>query len=274
MGDISTNFETVYNKEVKHAYQQTKPVILNAVRSYTANGSTYEFPVLGTIDAVDRPSRNAEIPAGTPDHSKVVATLSDKYARLLIDDLDRFKTSPDYRRAYVTKTASAIARAQDTIIVDALDAATMETGHTVTAATGLTRDALLDAITLLSVQDVPAEDRFIIISPNQLKDALKSNELTNADFGIANAVQGLLAGQMHSAFGLNWIVSNRLTKTVNDRACYVVGKDALGVAMGKDIMTSSNYLPEKDAYQVMSKTSLGAAVVDTFGVVQIDCTEA
>jgi hypothetical protein len=38
--------------------------------------------------------------------------------------------------------------------------------------------------------------------------------------------------------------------------------------------TKINYSVDKDAWLVLSKTSLGVAVVDTFGVVRVLCDES
>lgn len=275
MGDISTAFVTQYSKEVKHAYQQVKPKIVSATTVHrNVKGDTYSFPKLGKITANARSARNADITLITPDHTKVPVSLSDRYAQIALDDFDALKSNVDYRKQYVINTTAAIAREQDSMAVTALDAATMEAGHTITATGGLTKVEILQAAKLLNLQDVAPENRFIVVSPAQLEDALNTAEVTSTDYNIANTMQGLLTGELKSAFGFNWIISNELSVATGVRSCYAFAKDAIGTAMGADISTRIGWDERMQSHLITSKTSLGVGVIDTFGVVKLDVTEA
>ena len=276
MPAISEVFVKQFGLEVKHQYQQEKPKIVGATRVHrNVVGSTYDFPKLAKLTANQRSARNADLTALSPNHTKVTATLADWYAPVYLDDLDQLKTNVDYRREYVQASAAAIARKQDEIVVAALDAATMETGHAIADGnTGLTVAKLNAASKLLHLQDVPMGERFLVVSPQQIEDALNTAQFTSTDYNIANTMQGLMTGTISKAFGFNWIISSELSADANDiRSCYAFDRRAIGTAIGADMTTKINYSVDKDAWLVLSKTSLGVAVVDTFGVVRIGCDE-
>lgn len=275
MGAVSTAFITQFGAEVKHAYQQVKPKIVSATRVHrNVVGSTYTFQKLGALTANTRSARNADITALSPDHTSVNATLADYFAGVYLDDLDRMKTNVDVRREYVMGTTAAIARKQDGVVVAALDAATMATGHTIAhGSAGLTQAKILEASKLLNLQDVPVEDRFLVVSPAQLEDAMGVSTITSADYQIANVAQGLLTGQINKAFGFTWIISNELSVATGVRSCWAFDRNAVGTAIGHDMSVKINYSPDKDSHLVLAKTAIGAAVIDTNGVVEVQCSE-
>ena len=52
-----------------------------------------------------------------------------------------------------------------------------------------------------------------------------------------------------------------------------ISKNALGLAVGKDVTAMINYVPQKVSHLVAGEFSAGAAVIDTTGVAIINVTE-
>jgi hypothetical protein len=73
--------------------------------------------------------------------------------------------------------------------------------------------------------------------------------------------------------GFNVIVSNALTLTAGVRACYAYDMNSIGCAIGKDISSRFDYVPQKVAHLVTAEFTQGCAVIDTDGLVQVDVTE-
>jgi len=272
---INTSFATQFSAEVKLAYDQNKPKIVPATDiRRNVKGSVYQFENYDTSDAVARPGRNQDLTIADMTHTPVTATLVDRYHQQALDDFDEFKTNVDVRRAYIRKGVQKIAKAQDVLAVAGLDAATMATGHTVDATAGLTKSKILEVNRVLDEAEVPNEDRFIVVSPQQVEAALALAEVGNADFQIANAMQGLLTGTLTKAFGLTWIKSNYLTVNTGVIDCYAFDRNAVGTAMGADITTNIGWDERMQATLFTAKTSLATAVIDTAGVVKVQCTES
>lgn len=274
MADVSGGFIEQVSDEVKQAYQEVKPEVVMATRVRpNVIGSTARFNKLGAFTANTRSGRNADLTAITPDHTKVTATLADYFVPVYIDDLDKIKTNIDVRKEYITGIAGAMARKHNEVVIASLDAATMETGHTIAATGGLTKANILGASKLMNIQSVPKENRFMLISPEQLEEGLSTAELSSTDYGIANAMQGLLTGTINKAFGFTWIISNQLTANVGIRDCYAFDRNAIGTAMGQDVKIRVDYSVDKASDLVLGSTSIGVAVIDTWGIVKIQATE-
>lgn len=284
---ISTAFIAQYGAEVKQAFQQKKSKLMDAVRVHRGvRGSTYTFPTLAKLSAVDAPAYGADISSTAPTHGTATATLADKYAPVYVKELELLKTNIDAKREYVMGTVATMNRFVDQNIVATLDAATMASGHEIAADfdgdltnEGLTLAKIKEASRLLNKQDVEPEDRFLVISPDQLDDALGVAQLTSSDYMVANTLNGIREGSIKYAFGFNWIMSNELNLNVNSggatvRACYAFSKTAVGVALGQEIESKVDWVPQKVSWLINSKVSLGSTMIEDAGIVRIQTDEA
>lgn len=275
--NITNAFTTQWNDEVKQAYQQKGSKLREAVREVSGViGSTYKFHKLGALTANDK-TRDGALTFLDPTQSVATATLADKYAAVTVDKLDELKTNASFRQEYVWATAAAIGRWTDSIINTALLASNTN-GTTLSGA--LTQAKILEALTLLDSVDAAPEDRFLIVSPNQIKDALALSTVASADY---QNVRALVAGQIDTAFGFKWIKSNLLTKDNldaaggaqnNTRHCFAVHKAAIGLATGQDLVTTIERSPDRYGYNIVSTASMGAVVIEPTGVIEIGCVES
>ncbi len=264
---ITPSFVKQWSDDVKQDFQQRSSKLLENVRVHRdVIGSTYGFHKLASVEATTK-ARNADVTGLDPVSSVVNVTLADFYASVYLDKLDETKTNVDLRREYVQSVSAALSRKVDDVIISALDAATATTS-TVTG--GLTIPKIIEAMTYLNVNEVNPEDRILVISPKQLGEALQITQLTSADYVALQAIQKANIG---SAFGFTWVVSNRLPKATTNRTCFAFNKQAIGVAIGADISTEINYIPEKVSTLVNSFVSIGAGIVDNAGITKITCVE-
>jgi hypothetical protein len=204
----------------------------------------------------------------TADHAVVSATMNSFVTGEYIEDIDQLRTNIDYRQSYQGAIAAALNRAYDSELIAVMDAATP--GATVTATSGLSKDKLVETAEALNDNDVPMGSRFLVISPAALTDMLSDTTLVSSDYV---ATQGLQSGFIPNVMGFNVIVSNLLTDTAGVRACYAYDTNAIGCAIGKDISSRFDYVPQKVAHLVTAEFTQGCAVIDTSGLVQIDVTE-
>ena len=278
---VDKSFEQQWSAEVKQAYQQRTQKLRDCVRTQTGVvGSQFSFPKLGSISATTK-ARNAELTAQSADHNVATATLEDAYASLYIDKLDNVKNSADYRKEYVQTVAYALARKADDIVIAALDAGVSagsplpEGALTeVAGGTGTVFESILTAARNLNNADVPMEDRVFLHAPGTLDKALRETEFTSADFQM---IKALVQGAIDSALGFRWKMSTRLSNNVgspNFKQNYAFAKSSIGLAIGADITTELNYIPQRVSHLAASYLSMGSTIIEGGGIVRVNIDES
>ena len=274
--NVSNAFVTLFDAEVKQAYQG-ESVLRNTVRLRTGvEGSTHKFPKIGKGVAQVRVPQTDVTPMNV-DYSQATVTLSDYIAAEYSDIFNQAKINFDERSELVQVVSKSIGRRADQLIIDALDAAS--TSLTVAtsvggAGTNLNLDKLLEAKKLMDAGNVPMEGRHILIHANNLSALLGETEVTSSDF---NSVKALVSGDVNTFLGFNFhVIGDRdeggLPKP-STRTCYAWHQGAVGYAEGMGIRTEINYIPEKTSHLVASMFSAGAVGIDAEGIVEIACTE-
>lgn len=274
---VSNAFVTLFDAEVKQAYQ-AESVLRNTVRLRTGvEASTHKFPKIGKGVATVRVPQTDVTPLNVT-YSQVTATLSDYIAAEYSDIFNQAKINFDERQELVQVVSKSIARRQDQLIIDALVASS--TALTVASSVGgansnMNLDKLLSAKRQLDAKNVPPTDRFVVIHANNLASLLDETEVKSSDF---NTVKALVAGQLDTYLGFKFItVGDRdeggLPLASGDRKVYAFHKQAVGMAEGMGLTTRIDYIPEKTSYLVASMFSAGAVAIDAEGIVEIICDE-
>lgn len=274
--NVSNAFVTLFDAEVKQAYQ-AESVLRNTVRLRSGvEGSTHKFPKIGKGVAQVRVPQTDVTPMNV-DYSQATVTLSDYIAAEYSDIFNQAKINFDERSELVQVVSKSIGRRADQLIIDALDAAS--TSLTVATGVGgttsnLNIEKLLEAKKLMDAGNVPMEGRHILIHANNLSALLGETQVTSADY---NSVKALVSGDVNSFLGFNFhVIGDRdeggLPKP-STRTCYAWHQGAVGYAEGMGIRTEINYIPEKTSHLVASMFSAGAVGIDAEGIVEISCTE-
>jgi hypothetical protein len=276
---ISTAFVTLFDTEVKQAYQ-ADAVLRNAVRLRTGvTASTHKFPKIGSGVAQVRVPQTDVVPLNVT-YSQATVTLTDYIAAEYSDIFNQAKVNFDERQELVQVVAKAIGRRSDQMIIDALAASS--TSLTVAtsiggASTNMNMSKLREAARLLNTNNVPAEDRYMLIHASQLSSLLSETAVTSSDF---NSVKALVQGDISSFMGFNFITIGDRTEggltgggSGQTRKVYAFHKMAVGMAESMAIRSEINYIPEKTSWLVSSMFSAGAIAIDAGGCVDITCTE-
>lgn len=274
---VSNAFVTLFDAEVKQAYQ-AESVLRNTVRLRTGvEAATHKFPKIGKGVATVRVPQTDVTPLNVT-YSQVTVTLSDYIAAEYSDIFNQAKINFDERQELVQVVSKSIARRQDQLIIDALT--NSSTSLTVASSVGgantnLNLDKLLAAKKQLDAKNVPPTDRFVVIHANNLASLLDETEVKSSDF---NTVKALVAGQVDTYLGFKFItVGDRdeggLPLSSGDRKVYAFHKQAVGMAEGMGLTTRIDYIPEKTSYLVASMFSAGAVAIDAEGIVEITCDE-
>jgi hypothetical protein len=275
---LSNAFVTLFDAEVKQAYQG-KAMLVGAVRQRRGvEGSTVKFPKVGKGVATARISQTDVTPLNVG-FSNVTCTLQDWNAAEYSDIFSQAKVNFDERSELVQVLGNAIGRRQDQLILDALTAAT-GTGTVVNdiggTDTNLNVAKLREAKRLLDRANVPPEGRHIILHASGLASLLSETAVTSSDF---NTVKALVSGEINTFLGFTFHVMGDRTEGgliidgSLDRTCFAFHKDAIGYAEGIAPRTEVNYIPEKTSFLVNSVFSAGAIAIDAEGIVKITARE-
>jgi hypothetical protein len=280
---ITNAFVTLFDAEVKQAYQG-ESVLLNNVRlRQGVQGNTYKFPKLGKGSATARIPQTDVTPLNVT-YSQVTATMSDFNAAEYSDVFHQAKVNFDERSELVQVVSKAIGRRMDQLIIDALDAEsspstvanTVVTTGSATAS-NLNVGKLIAAKKAMDAKNVPFDDRHIVIHANSLSGLLGDERAISSDFA---SIKALVSGEINTFLGFNFhVLGDRdegglAIDGSSDRKIFAYHRSAIGMAVNMNQKTEINYVPEKTSFLVNSMFSAGAVAIDADGIVKITTDES
>jgi hypothetical protein len=272
---ITNAFVTLFDEEVKQAYQG-EALLRGTMRSRTGvQGNTVKFPKIGKGVATVRVPQTDVTPLNVT-YSQVTATMTDYIAAEYSDIFHQSHINFDERRELVQVVSKSIARRMDQICIDALNAASSPStvANSIGDTANMNVDKLRAAAKALNEKNVPAEGRYLLMHSSQLDALLGETEATSSDFA---SVRALVRGEINSFMGFEIITMGDRDEggvpKPSDRSCFAYHRDAVGYAESMAQKSEVNYIPEKTSFLVSSMFSAGAVAIDDEGIVKISCTE-
>ena len=274
---ITNAFVTLFDEEVKQAYQG-EALLRGTMRSRSGvQGNTVKFPKIGKGVATVRVPQTDVTPLNVT-YSQVTATMTDYIAAEYSDIFHQSHVNFDERRELVQVVSKSIARRMDQICIDALNAASSPSTVATSvggAASNMNIDKLRAAAKALNEKNVPQEGRHLLMHSSQLDALLGETETTSSDFAT---VKALVRGEINSFMGFNIITMGDRDEggvpKPSTRSCFAWHQDSMGYAESMAQKSEVNYIPEKTSFLVSSMFSAGAVAIDDEGIVKISCTEA
>ena len=275
--NVTTAFVTLFESEVKQAYQ-AQAMLRGTCRTRTGvQGNTVKFPKIGKGVATPRIPQTDVTPLNVT-YSQVTANMSDYIASEYSDIFHQSHINFDERRELVEVVSKAIARRMDQIVIDALNASSGASTVATTvggASSNMNIDKLRATAKAMNEKNVPSEGRFLLMHASQLDALLGETETTSSDFA---SVKALVRGEINSFMGFNILTMGDRDEggipKPSTRTCFAWHKDSLGYAESMAQKSEINYVPEKTSFLVSSMFSAGAVAIDDEGIVKISCTEA
>jgi len=280
---INNAFVTLFDSEVKQAYQGQR-LLAGVTRERSGvEGSTVKFPKIGKGSATIRVPQTDVTPLNVT-YSQVTATMEDYIAAEYSDIFNQQKVNFDERQELVQVVSGAIARRMDQVVLDALTAASSPStvANTVVssgspAASDLNVGKLRAAKKAMDAKNVPAEGRTILVHANSLSSLLSETQVTSSDF---NTVKALVTGEVDTFLGFKFITlgdrdeGGLAIDGSSDRTLFAFHRDAVGLGVGMNQTSRVDYIPEKTSFLVASMFSAGAVAIDDEGIVKITCRES
>lgn len=276
--NISQVFISQFDANVKQAYQGQMKLNGKTRMRTGVVGKTYNFPTMGKGLATPRIPQ-ADVTPVNATYEQKPCILSDWNAAEYSDIFNQQKVNFNDVSELQKMLAYAIGRRADQIVIDELNAgatlsvlANFDDGSTDSV---FSLKKLLRAKKLLDEKGVPMEDRYFVHSATALEDALNTTTFTNADF---NTVRALVQGDLKTFAGFNFIMiedraEGGLTKASSIRTNLCFHKDAIGLAVGMDMQTKIDWIPEKTSWLANVLYSAGAKTIDPNGIVKLNAKE-
>lgn len=266
---------TEFDSMVKHAFQNASLLRDTVTVRNNVVGDIYKFRAMGK-GLANQKATSADVDPMDVAHSLITATLSNWNAPEYTDVFDQAEVNFDEKQELATTIAGALGRRLDQLVIAAMDAAT-PTAVGVTT-TGLLASDLIDAKVQLVKNGVGAGDLTVAINGTGLAGLLADEKATSADY---QNIKALVNGEVNTFAGFNVVVledraEGGLTIASDVVSAYAFDKSAIGLAIGMDMKTSIDYVPQKTSFLCNGMLKAGAAVRDVTGLVEIkyDATPA
>lgn len=259
-----------FDSMVKHAYQGMG--LLKGAVTVRNNvvGDTYKFRRMGKGLANQKSTSDLVTPMDVG-HEFKTATLSNWNAPEYTDIFDAAEVNFDEKQELASTIAGALGRRSDQLVIDAMDASTPLTTAIPEGGANLTMAKVIEAQVALRDQGVPNTELFAAIDAQGLGGLLNDEKATSADY---QAIKALVSGEINTLCGFQFIVietrnEGGLTVAANIVDSWFFQRPAVGLAIGIDMKTEINWIPERTAWLTNGMLKAGSVVRDEGGLVKV-----
>jgi hypothetical protein len=231
--DVNALFLKVFSGEILTTFEESNIMKgLHNVRTISS-GKTAQFPATGIASATYHSAGESLLETESAGASKYLSDIKKNEITIAIDDvliastflanIDELKTHFDVRSIYAQELGKALAKRFDiavmkTLVAGARQSATVSggnggiqvTGQDDTTGTGLL-NALFEVAEKLDENDIPADDRYAIVTPAQYYKLISdpdTNIALNRDYGGEGSVA---QGSVPMIAGIRIYKSNHLS---------------------------------------------------------------
>lgn len=268
--NLSAVAVTEFDSMVKHAYANAG-LLKNAVTlRNNVVGDTYKFRRMGKGLANQKAS-SADVTPMNVGHEFKTATLANWNAPEFTDIFDAQEVNFDEKQELATTIAGALGRRCDQLVIDAMDASTPLTTAVPAGGTNLTIAKVNSAQVELRDQGVPNTELFAVIEAGGLGGLLNDEKATSGDY---QAIKALVSGEINTLVGFQFIIletraEGGLTEAANIVDSWFFQRPSVGLAVGIDMKTEINYVPEKTSWLTNGMLKAGSVVRDEGGLVKV-----
>jgi hypothetical protein len=272
-----------WDSSVKLAYQGAGYLRETVNLKTGVVGQQHAFRRMGAAVAYQQSASAEELTPNDTSHAKVFATLTNWRVGDYTDLFDQAESNIDERAALAQNHGMALGRAEDQLIIAALDAATSIAGTVDedfgATNSGLTADKLRRAKRYLLDKNARG-DHYMLINGAAAETMLAETEVTSADYQTVKLlVDGDATNKKAFGFTFKFIEGNRVegglpSVSTSIRQLFAYEKQAVGLAVGLDVQPSVDKIPTRNAWLSQATLKAGSAVIDSNGVVEVQAFEA
>jgi len=289
--NIDTSLVQNYGRNVQMMAQQKGSKLRDKVLIENPTGERHYFELYNTNDALATvDTRNADIQYTDTKFERRAVDIVDYDDAKLISKFDTVKMLADPMSPVVQAQSAQLGRQIDDIIIAGAlaDMKTGKSGSTTSAATtaiainswaygtgsgnsNLTISKIIELAAAFDDDDVPENERFLVVDPVNHAKLLATAEATSSDF-VTN--RSLETGKIEGLVGFDLIVSTRvLTDGSGYKRCFGFQKSGLGLAINKDVVSdiSENKTKRGLPYQAYICLSMGATRLENSKMREVKC---
>jgi hypothetical protein len=259
MANITTTTAAVFipeqwSTDVLRA-REANLTLANLVHRYDSevsdNGNKINVPNISNLTANQKVA-GANVSFQAVTETEIEIDIDQHYeCSFRLEDIVKIQSKTDLNAEYTNKTGYAIAQKIDSTI-SALASGFSQTKGTYN--TAITSDVILDSIQLLDDADVPQDDRHFVMKPKTKRDIVDITTYISNDFVDGRPV---VNGKLGSVYGVNTYMTTQIVKTGNNTDNMMFHRDALGLALQKDVTTNSWYNTAAIAHEVVTDAIWG-----------------
>lgn len=261
----ATFIPEIWSDEIIASYEKSlvvKPLV-RAMSMVGKKGDTIRVP---KPDRGSASAKGAEtqvtLIAGTTGELVITVDQHFEYSRM-IEDITDVQALSSLRKFYTEDAGYALAVNVDSALVAEANAGFTakksfvaggladESGATTTAFNDL---GFRTAIQILDDNNVPGDNRCIVIPPAVKRDLLGISNYISADFVSGKPVEN---GKVGSLYGVDIYISTNLTGNAGEANCLLMHKDALVIAEQLGVRTQTQYKQEYLADLLTADTLYG-----------------
>ncbi len=260
---IDTSFIEEFESGVHMAYQRQGSKLRNTIRTVNGVKNKTTFQKIGKGFATTK-ARHGNIAPMNLEHTNVAVTLEDYFAGEWIDDLDQLRINHDEMLVAQQSGAYALGRKTDELILDAMDATTSTANETTNGATLAWAFGLMESF---GNNDIPDDGRrYVVVGWENWSQLMDLDEFSRAEYVGESDLPFMNAMTAKRWLGFMWFPFSGLDDDGTNRKCFAWHADSVGHAIGADVSSNMQYHNDKDAYFVLNKMQMNAALIDANGV--------
>ena len=251
----------IWSDEVIATYKKNL-VVANLVQNLNHQGKKgvpIHIPKPGRNDASAKVA-NSDVTAITDTATEILVTIDQHYEwSMYIEDIAELQALNSMRRFYTDDAGYALARNVDSALITAMDGASALSGGNAVISSVTDWDAsILQAIENLNDNDVPVNDRALVVTPSCMTALMSTDRFTEQQFiGDGNAIR---TGNIGNIYGIPVFMSTQVGTGSTEKA-FLFQKDSTVLATQQSVRTQTQYKQEKLADLLTADTVYGTKVV-------------
>jgi hypothetical protein len=259
-------------------FQATEKLANTSMELMGLRGDAYKIPLMGEAVTTDRGAYQSLISASDVDVQQKSIVFKNWTVNLPLDYFQEHEVAGNTLSTLSQDHAKAMGRRIDQTKIDALVA---DHGHDVAVGapgTNLTVEKIKEAKSFMDENNVPGDDRYLIVSPSQIDALLGDETVTNI---LYNNQRTLVNGDIDTFLGFKFITLGNYPEgglpydaATTTRTCFAWAKPSVytgfQIPPSVDVQWSAMY----QSWLTISRLRLGAKVTQDKGVVAIECDEA
>jgi len=243
---------------------------------YDLTGSSYEVKFAKQWAMKKRGAYHSTVATTAVEYRKPVMSRNEYVQNISSDIFEQTLVNASELRIQAENAVAALNRIQDQETLDAFEAdrGSMET---ISMASGMTVDKLIEVGLEFNNKNIDQEDRYIVATPYEMASLLKDAKATSSDY--ANQMYALISGKIDNFMGFkfNWFGEMEEGGLVLDgavRHCYAYTKKGILNGWWMRPTVTTTYKDEAFSHLVLPRVICGSKVIDTDRVLSLEVTES